>query len=165
MSLWKTKKCNYICQGMSEVKEQGGFKFKTDEEGRMLIFDSIRNKFVVNTPEEWVRQNTVKYIHEELGFPKSLIALEKQFNLHRRTKRTDIIVYNKEGKPIILVECKRPSIRITQSTFDQAFRYNIVLKVPYLMITNGEELYCCHVEGENVSFVKDIPIYQINSND
>ncbi len=145
---------------MSEVKEQGGFKFKTDEEGRMLIFDAIRNKFVVNTPEEWVRQNTVKYIHEELGFPKSLIALEKQFKLHRRTKRTDIMVYDTMGNPIILVECKRPSIRITQSTFDQAFRYNIVLKVPYLMITNGEELYCCHVNGEKVDFVKNIPTYQ-----
>lgn len=145
---------------MAEVKEQGGFKFKTDAEGRMLIFDSIRNKFVVNTPEEWVRQNTVKYIHEELGYPKSLIALEKQFMLHKRTKRTDIMVHDLNGNPIILVECKRPSIRITQSTFDQAFRYNIVLKVPYLMLTNGEEVYCCHVDGEKVNFINEFPNYQ-----
>ena len=145
---------------MSEIKEQGGFKFKTNEEGRMMIFDDIRNKFLVNTPEEWVRQNTVKYFREELGFPKSIIALEKSFKLHRRTKRTDIVVYDNEGKAMILIECKRPSIKITQSTFDQAFRYNIILKVPYLVITNGEELYCCHVDGEQVTFIENIPTYE-----
>ena len=150
---------------MAVVKEQGGFKFTTDVEGRMMIFDSIRNKFVVNTPEEWVRQNTVKYIHEELGFPKSLIALEKQFTLHRRVKRTDIIVYSNKGEAILLVECKRPSIKITQSTFDQAFRYNIILKVPYLMVTNGEELYCCQMDGDQVKFISEIPTYQDILND
>ena len=112
---------------MSEVKEQGGFKFKVDPEGRTLIFDTVRNKYLVNTPEEWVRQNTVKYFTEELGYPKSLIALEKAFQLHRRIKRTDIVVHDNGGNPFILVECKRPSVKITQSTFDQAFRYNITL--------------------------------------
>lgn len=145
---------------MAEVREQGGFKFKTNAEGRTLIFDEVRNKFIVNTPEEWVRQNTVKYLREELDYPRSLIVLEKQFQLHRRIKRTDIIVYDNSGVAQILVECKRPSIKITQSTFDQAFRYNIALKIPYLLITNGEELYCCHVKGEEVAFVKDIPPYQ-----
>ena len=145
---------------MSEVKEQGGFKFKVDQEGRTLIFDSIRNKFLVNTPEEWVRQNTVKFFTEELGYPKSLIALEKSFQLHRRIKRTDIVIHDSNGNPQILVECKRPSIKITQSTFDQAFRYNIILKVPYLVITNGEELYCCHVKDEKVTFIEDIPKFE-----
>lgn len=145
---------------MSNVNEQGGFKFKINEEGRTLIFDSIRNKFLVNTPEEWVRQNTVKYFHEELGYPKSLFALEKSFKLHRRTKRADIVIYSNSGKAKVLIECKRPSIKITQSTFDQAFRYNIVLEIPYLVITNGEELYCCHVDGEKVTFVENIPSYQ-----
>lgn len=145
---------------MSEVKEQGGFKFKVDQQGRTLIFDSVRNKFLVNTPEEWVRQNTVKYFNEELGYPKSLIALEKAFQLHRRIKRTDIVVHDQNGQPQILVECKRPSIKITQSTFDQAFRYNIILKVPYLVITNGEELYCCHVKGDQVTFIEDIPVFE-----
>ncbi len=144
---------------MAEIREHGGFKFKTDVDGRIRIFDEIRNQFVVNTPEEWVRQNTVKYFCEELGYPKSLMVLEKQFQLHRRIKRTDIVVYDNLGEPKILVECKRPSIKITQSTFDQAFRYNIVLKIPYLIITNGEELYCCHVDGEEVTFIKDIPSY------
>lgn len=150
---------------MSEVKEQGGFKFKTNEEGRMMIFDEVRNKFLVNTPEEWVRQNTVKYFTDELGFPKSLIALEKAFQLHRRIKRTDIVVHDNSGNAMILVECKRPSIKITQSTFDQAFRYNIILKVPYLVITNGEELYCCHVVNEEVTFIENIPTYLELKND
>ena len=127
---------------MTNVKEQGGFKFKINEEGRTMIFDAIRNKFLVNTPEEWVRQNTVKYFHEELGFPLSLF------------------VYNNSGEAKILIECKRPSIKITQSTFDQAFRYNLVLNIPYLVMTNGEELYCCRVDGDKVTFVKDIPSYQ-----
>lgn len=150
---------------MTNIKEQGGFKFKINDEGRTMIFDSIRNKYLVNTPEEWVRQNTVKFFHEELGYPKSLIALEKQFKLHRRIKRTDIMVYSNSGDAMILVECKRPSIKITQSTFDQAFRYNIILKVPYLVITNGEELYCCHVEGEKVTFIENIPSYQMLKDD
>ena len=145
---------------MSEVNEQGGFKFKVDQQGRTLIFDSVRNKFLVNTPEEWVRQNTVKYFNEELGYPKSLIALEKSFQLHRRIKRTDIVVHDQNGQPQILVECKRPSVKITQATFDQAFRYNIILKVPYLVITNGEELYCCHVKGDQVTFIEDIPAFE-----
>jgi len=144
---------------MAEVKEQGGFKFKMSSEGQTLIFDPVRNKFVVNTPEEWVRQNTIKYFTEELGFPKSLIAVEKQFQLHRRKKRTDIVVYNNNGEAVVLVECKRPSVKITQAAFDQAFRYNIYLKVPYLVITNGEELYCCLVKDEKVEFVEDIPSY------
>lgn len=145
---------------MSEVNEQGGFRFKVDQDGRTLIFDSVRNKFLVNTPEEWVRQNTVKYFNEELGYPKSLIALEKSFQLHRRIKRTDIVVHDQNGQPQILVECKRPSVKITQATFDQAFRYNIILKVPYLVITNGEELYCCHVKGDQVTFIEDIPAFE-----
>ncbi len=145
---------------MTNVKEQGGFKFKINEEGRTMIFDAIRNKFLVNTPEEWVRQNTVKYFHEELGFPLSLFVLEKSFQLNRRTKRADIVIYNNSGEAKILIECKRPSIKITQSTFDQAFRYNLVLNIPYLVMTNGEELYCCRVDGDKVTFVKDIPSYQ-----
>lgn len=144
---------------MAEIKQQGSFKFMTSADGIMQIFDSVRNKFVVNTPEEWVRQNTLKYFMEELNFPKSLMAVEKQFQLHRRKKRTDIVVYNNNGEPIILVECKRPSVKITQAAFDQAFRYNIILKVPYLVITNGEELYCCLVKGEKIEFLEDIPSY------
>lgn len=145
---------------MSTIKTQGGFKFKKSEDGVISIFDEIRNKFVVNTPEEWVRQNTIKFLVEEQRFPKSLIAVEKQFQLHKRTKRTDIVVYSNSGKPVILVECKRPSIRISQQTFDQAFRYNSQLQIPYILITNGEELYCCFVEEENVRFIENIPSYE-----
>lgn len=117
---------------MTKITEQGGFKFKVNDDGRTMIFDDIRKKFVVNTPEEWVRQNTIKYFHEELGYPNGLIAIEKQFKLHRRMKRTDIIMHDKCGREMILIECKRPSIKITQASFDQAFRYNSVLKIPYV---------------------------------
>ena len=144
---------------MADIIEQGSFKFTTSTSGQMMIFDPIRNKFVVNTPEEWVRQNTIKFFTEDLDYPKSLIAVEKQFVLHKRIKRTDLVAHNNLGEPVILVECKRPSIKITQSTFDQAFRYNLHLKVPFLVITNGEELYCCWVKENKVEFIENIPSY------
>lgn len=143
----------------TENQDTYTFKFGVNTEGQATIFDPVRKKFVVNTPEEWVRQNTVKFLHESLGFPFSLISVEKQFQLNKRKKRFDIVVFGKAGEPKILVECKRPSIKITQDTFDQAFRYNTYLQVPILVITNGEELYCCEVEGEKVNFLEEIPSY------
>jgi hypothetical protein len=144
---------------MPEIKEQGNFKFTTSTDGQMMIYDPIRQKFVANTPEEWVRQNSIRYFTDELGFPKSLIAVEKQFQLHKRKKRTDLVLYNNSGDAKIIVECKRPSVKITQSAFDQAFRYNMYLKVPYLVITNGEELYCCEVIDDRIQFLDFIPDY------
>ncbi len=127
----------------------------------MLIFDILRKKFLVLTPEEWVRQHFVLYLLEEKKYPKSLIALEKQLTINNRKKRTDILIFNTKGEPDIIVECKAPSIKITQATFDQIARYNLKLKANYLIVTNGLQHFYCKMDFENETyiFLKDIPDY------
>ena len=134
------------------------FKFKSSE-NKTLIFDKLRKKYVVLTPEEWVRQHYVCFLIEEKEYPISLIALEKQLIINNRKKRTDILVFNNKGNHEIIVECKAPSIKITQDTFDQIARYNLKLKANYLIVTNGLEHFYCKMdfEKETYIFLKDIP--------
>lgn len=136
------------------------FKIKSSENKR-LIFDPIRKKFVVLTPEEWVRQHYVAYLMTHKKYPISLIAVEKKLSLNNTTKRTDILVFNTLGLPEIIVECKAPSIPITQQTFDQIARYNLKLKANYLIVTNGLQHYYCQLDYENEKyhFLNDIPEY------
>lgn len=136
------------------------FKFKNSE-NKTLIFDKLRKKYVVLTPEEWVRQHYVCFLIEEKKYPISLIALEKQLIINNRKKRTDILVFNNEGNHEIIIECKAPSIKITQDTFDQIARYNLKLKANYLIVTNGLEHFYCKMdfEKEIYIFLKDIPKY------
>ena len=125
------------------------------------IFDSIRKKFVALTPEEWVRQNFVKYLIEEKKYPKSLLAIEKEITVNRLKKRCDVVIYNRDLKPIIIVECKSPSVKINQETFDQAARYNLSLNVEYLIITNGLNHYCCIIDEEKKAYIfkEEIPSF------
>ena len=136
------------------------FKLKSSE-NKTLIFDKLRKKYVVLTPEEWVRQHYVCFLIEEKKYPISLIALEKQLIINNRKKRTDILVFNNEGNHEIIVECKAPSIKITQDTFDQIARYNLKLKANYLIVTNGLEHFYCKMDfkKETYIFLKDIPKY------
>ena len=136
------------------------FRIKSSE-NKTLIFDIIRKKYVVLTPEEWVRQHVLKFLLEEKKYPASLIAVEKQLKLHTRTKRTDIVVYNRKGTPEVLIECKAPSVKITQETFNQIARYNLTANASYLMVTNGLEHYFCQIDTKNETYVflKDIPGY------
>lgn len=136
------------------------FKLKNSE-NKVLIFDNLRKKYLVLTPEEWVRQHFVQYLIDEKRYPASLIALEKQLVINNRKKRTDILIFNKNGTPEIIVECKAPSIKITQDTFDQIARYNLKLNAHYLIVTNGLQHYYCKMDFENETyiFLKDIPSY------
>src|SRR6056297_910650 len=131
-------------------------KFK---EQRKYIFDFIRKKYVLLTPEEWVRQNFLKYLVEEKKYPASLIAVEKEFKLNRLSKRSDVVVYNSSGHPFLIVECKAISVKIDQKAFDQIARYNMKLQVEFLVVTNGLEHYCCKIDLENQTycFLKDFP--------
>ena len=137
------------------------FKLKSSE-NKTLIFDKLRKKYMVLTPEEWVRQHYVYFLIEEKKYPISLIALEKQLTINNRKKRTDILVFNKEGNHEVIVECKAPSIKITQDTFDQIARYNLKLKANYLIVTNGLEHFYCKMDFKNETyiFLKDIPDYK-----
>lgn len=134
------------------------FRFKNSE-NKLWIFDEIRKKFVVLNPEEWVRQHVVQYLIQEKNYSKNLINVEKQLILNNTTKRYDVVVYNSDGSVSIIVECKAPSIKITQGTFDQIARYNLSLDASYLMVTNGLEHYFCEIDMENqcYHFLRDIP--------
>ena len=136
------------------------FKLKSNE-NKMLIFDKLRKKYVVLTPEEWVRQHFVEFLIQDKKYPISLIALEKQLTINNRKKRTDILVFNAIGNHDIIVECKAPNIKITQDTFDQIARYNLKLKANYLIVTNGLEHFYCKMDFENETyiFLKDFPDY------
>lgn len=147
-----------------EIVELNLPKYKVrvkNEDGKRHIFDVIRKKYLVLTPEEWVRQHFVHYLHNVKGVPLSLVSIEKEMQYNKQKKRTDIIVCGKDGEPIILVECKAPEVKIGQDTFDQIARYNMVLKVPYLIVTNGLVHYCCLIDYQKNSytFIEDIPNY------
>lgn len=128
------------------------FRLKASENKR-LIFDIVRKKYVVLTPEEWVRQHTIHYLHFEKKYPISLMAVEKQVKINSLTRRTDIVIYNREGKPSIVVECKAPEVAISQATFDQIARYNLELDATFLMVTNGLNHYHCVMDHENQTYV------------
>ncbi len=134
------------------------FRFKNSE-NKVQIFDLIRKKFVVLQPEEWVRQHVVKYLIEEKKYPKSHINVEKQLKINNLTKRYDVVVFNSDGSIHILVECKAPEIKISQSVFDQIARYNMQLQANYLMVTNGLEHYYCKMNllEEKYTFLRQIP--------
>lgn len=136
------------------------FSFK-QENNKTYIFDEVRRKYLVMTPEEWVRQNFVKYLVQNLGYPAGLISLEIPLKINRTDKRSDVVVFNHEGKILMLIECKAPHIKISQNTFDQAAVYNLNFKASYLVVTNGMAHYCCKVDYENNKwdFLSEVPGY------
>ncbi|WP_457619290.1 type I restriction enzyme HsdR N-terminal domain-containing protein [Lutibacter sp.] len=138
------------------------YKFKIkNTKNKYTIFDIVRKKYVSLTPEEWVRQHLIHYLVEEKKYPVSLIAIEKQLTINNLTKRTDILVFNSEGTPEIIVECKAPSIKITQRTFDQIARYNLKLNANYLIVSNGLKHYYCKMDllKKEYVFLDTIPNY------
>ncbi|WP_341215824.1 type I restriction enzyme HsdR N-terminal domain-containing protein [uncultured Wocania sp.] len=138
------------------------FRFKSSE-NKISIFDSIRKKFVILQPEEWVRQHCVQYLMEVKRYPKSLINVEKELIVNGLKKRYDIVIYNSNGSIHLIVECKSPTITVNQNTFDQIAQYNLVLNASYLMVTNGLNHYYCQMDFENerYQFLKDIPDYNL----
>ena len=137
------------------------FRFK-NKENKLFIFDILRKKYVSLTPEEWVRQHIVHYLISVKNYPTSLIAIEKKIMIYGLTKRTDILVFNTDGNPFIIVECKAPSVKITQATFDQIAQYNLKLNAQYLIVTNGLEHFYCAMDFKNecYTFLQDIPNYK-----
>src|SRR5690606_26694531 len=112
------------------------FRFKNSE-NKVAIFDEIRKKFILLTPEEWVRQHVVHYLLNEKKYTKSYINVEKVLKINGLTKRYDVVVFNPDGSIFLLIECKAPQVAITQNTFDQIARYNMILNANYMMVTNG----------------------------
>lgn len=131
------------------------------KENKLLIFDPRRRKYVTLTPEEWVRQHFVNFLIENKGFPAGRIGNEITLELNGMKIRSDSVVYDKLGQPFVIVEYKAPHILITQQVFDQIARYNLVMRVRYLIVSNGMSHYCCELDYEHQTyrFLKEIPAY------
>lgn len=129
------------------------------KEGKLYIHDILRKKPVFLTPEEWVRQHLIHFLINEHHYPKALMRVEGGLSYHGLPRRTDLVVYDREGKPFLLVECKDVGVPLTQEVFDQAARYNFILKAPYLLLTNGLEHSCfrIHFEAQTFSLLQNIP--------
>ncbi len=142
------------------------YSFRTkNSENKHYVFDEIRKKFIVLTPEEWVRIHVVRFLLEVKKYPKSWINVEKKIEINGLTKRYDVVVFQPDGSIFILVECKQPKVEISQATFDQIARYNMTLKANYLMVTNGLNHYFCKMDfdKEQYVFLNELPIYQANN--
>jgi type I site-specific restriction endonuclease len=134
-----------------------------ENESRPEIFDEVRKKWVTLTPEEWVRQHVAKWLVEEKKYPAGLLAVEKSIQVNGLTKRCDIVASDRNGKPILIVECKAHDVEISQLVFDQTARYNMTLKVDLFLITNGLRHFCCNMDTDNNSYVflKELPLFPV----
>lgn len=121
---------------------------KSEDNGRSEIFDPVRKRYVALTPEEWVRQQTIATLHERQGYPYELMQVEAAITLNGLTRRCDIVVYDASVQPFMIVECKKEEVELTQKVVDQACRYNLVLGVPYLLLTNGRQWLCLQVDRQ-----------------
>ena len=136
------------------------FRIK-QENAKQLIFDKIRKKFVVLTPEEWVRQNFIEYLNNEKKYPIALMAVEKQIIVNGKQRRFDLLIYNRKGQPQLIAEFKAPDVKITQETFDQVVRYNMALRVEKVIVSNGLQHFACEIEYRNNSYkyLTEIPVF------
>ncbi|MBO5665663.1 MAG: type I restriction enzyme HsdR N-terminal domain-containing protein [Bacteroidaceae bacterium] len=132
-----------------------------ERDGKLQIFDPLRKCHVALTPEEWVRQHFVNFLIESRGFPAALMANEVAITVNGMKRRCDTVVYDKQLQPRVIVEYKAPTVKITKEVFAQISRYNLTLKVDYLIVSNGLQHYCCRMDYPNnsYSFLQEIPEY------
>ena len=139
------------------------YPIKIKETGeKQLIFDFLRRKYVALTPEEWVRQHFVHFLVEHKGYPQALLTNEVELKVGEKKLRCDTLLYNRELKPRMIIEYKAPTIQLQQKTFDQISAYNLLLKVDYLVISNGLQHYCCKMDytQQRYSFLEQLPDYE-----
>ena len=134
----------------------------SEKDGKRMIFDFLRRKYVALTPEEWVRQHFVHFLIEHKGYPKGLIGNEIELQIGAKRLRCDSILYNKMAQPQMIIEYKSPTIPIQQKVFQQISTYNLLLKVDYLIVSNGIQHYCCKMDYDNQKclFLEGIPEYE-----
>lgn len=134
------------------------YKMK-ETDGKTYIFDAIRKKYLVLTPEEWVRQHFINLLVSHYGYSKSLLRLEGGLSYNKLQKRTDIVVFDTDGNPFLLVECKAADVPINRAVVEQASRYNLTMRCPFLVITNGINTFCFEIDFEKGNFkqMKDLP--------
>ena len=134
----------------------------TGEEGKEMILDHLRKKFVKLTPEEWVRQNFVQYLIHEGKYPPGLLGIEVLSRYNKMKRRVDILIHNRSGEPVMIVECKAPEVKIDDKVFDQIVCYNMGFQVPYIVVTNGLDHYACKINlaDKKYDFLLAIPLYE-----
>lgn len=139
--------------------DSGNIEVRDCADGRREVLDPVRRRWVALTPEEWVRQQTIRLLHVRYGYPLELMQVEGAITLNGLTRRCDIVVYGPDGAPLIIVECKEPNVKLTQKVCDQACRYNTVLRVPYLVLVNGQSIIVLKVDLDTGGLVQltDIP--------
>lgn len=132
------------------------------KEGAESILDPLRKKYVRLTPEEWVRQNFVRYLIEKGRYPAGLIGIEVLSRYNKMKRRVDILIHDRMGRPVMIVECKSPDVKIDDKVFDQAICYNFGFKVPIIVVTNGLDHYACRIfhEDNNYQFLLALPLYE-----
>ena len=128
-------------------------------EGTTQVFDAVRKKYLILTPEEWVRQHFIYFLNVEKRYPLGLMGVEKLVKYNNMRTRADIVLYTTQGRPNMIVECKAPKVKITQDTFNQIAKYNSQLRVPFLVVTNGMKHYCCEMKYDinKIEFLEEIP--------
>lgn len=139
------------------------FDFRLKSEGdKHFVFDSIRKKFILLTPEEWVRQNFIQFLVQHKKYPASLMAIEKQITINNKLFRFDLVGYQRSGQPFMIAEFKAPGVKITQQAFDQVVRYNMALKVKIVIVSNGLQHFVCAIDYEksDYTFLKEIPEFR-----
>lgn len=136
------------------------FRFQKNEKGNLQVFDIIRKKFVDATPEEWVRQHIIHFLITHKQVPASMISVEKQLVLNNTKRRTDLVVFNSQLTPMLIIECKAPQISIDQLTINQALRYNLQLNVPAILLSNGLQHIFLKLKNNEPKVLKEIPDYQ-----
>jgi hypothetical protein len=129
-----------------------------ETDGLREIWDPIRRQFLKLTPEEWVRQNLRAHLVRDKGYPEQLMQMERGLKLNGMQRRTDLCVY-RQSRCVLLIECKSPSVRLDQKAFDQLSRYNLVIKAPWVLLSNGIHHIAAHIKETGPVFVKDIPHY------
>jgi len=137
------------------------FRIKKNN-GKEFLFDSLRKKWLLLTPEEWVRQNFVQYLVLTMKYPSSLIAMEKEIWLGDLKKRFDVLVYNKDHQPWMIVECKGPDIKLNDETLQQALRYNISVPAEFLVITNGHYSFGWQKKEGQLHSLNELPVWKAN---
>jgi hypothetical protein len=138
------------------------FRIKTTE-GKTFLFDALRKKFVRLTPEEWVRQNFVQFLIIEKKYSVSLIAVEAGVRVNNNPQRADLVVFDRTGHPVLVAEFKAPEVKISQQAFDQIVRYNMQLKVKYLIVSNGLDHFCCRINytDNSYAYLAEIPDFTV----
>lgn len=136
-------------------------RFQHSASGVLQVFDPVRKKFVVLSPEEWVRQHLLHYLNAHKGVPISMLSVEKQLMLNGTKKRTDVVVFSSALRPLAIVECKAPDVALDQQAVNQILRYNLSLRVPYLFITNGLKHISLRIDGPAPEVLSDFPAYTV----